>query len=70
MKKIETGKTYTCHSSCNYDCIFSVKVLSRTEKTAMIIGILGESRRCKIYMDGSEEYLAPYRYSMAPTFHA
>jgi hypothetical protein len=34
--KFEVGKTYGTRSICNYDTIFSMTVLSRTEKTVKV----------------------------------
>lgn len=32
MKKFEIGKEYFDHSICNYDCVFTIKIVKRTEK--------------------------------------
>ena len=33
MKKFEIGKEYFDRSACNHDCIFTIKIIKRTEKT-------------------------------------
>jgi hypothetical protein len=33
MKKFEVGKTYSTRSLCDWDCVFSFKILARTAKT-------------------------------------
>lgn len=69
MKKFEVGKEYFSRSICNHDCIFSIKVIKRTEKT-VTYEYMNETRRSKIRVDDSGEYIQPDRYSMAPTFRA
>lgn len=36
MKQFESGKTYAAHSICDYDCIFKITVISRTDKTLKV----------------------------------
>lgn len=70
VQKFETGKTYTARSVCDYDCVFSMDVMSRTEKT-VTVKVMGETKRCKIKeIDGVEAVYALGRYSMAPLFRA
>ena len=33
MCKFEVGSVYYARSACNHDCVFLMKVLSRTEKS-------------------------------------
>ena len=35
MKKFEIGKEYFDRSACNYDCIFTIKIIKRTEKAVL-----------------------------------
>ena len=65
--KIETG-TLEARSACDYDCIFKIRVISRTEKTAKIIDTFGNEKRVKIYKTSDYEYIRPENYSMAPIF--
>lgn len=69
MNKFEVGKEYFSRSICNHDCIFSIKVIKRTEKT-VTYEYMDETRRSKIHVDDSGEYIQPDRYSMAPIFRA
>lgn len=65
---ITAGSTLTARSACDHNCIFSLEVISRTEKSAMI-KYDGKTRRAKIHTgyDG-EEFIRPENYSMAPIF--
>ena len=33
MKNFEVGQSYFCRSICDYDCIWTYKIVSRTAKT-------------------------------------
>ena len=76
VMKFECGKIYQTRSICDYNCIFKIKVLSRTEKTINYL-ILGwpESSRPKrkarpfIYL-GKETIYPLGKYSMAPVISA
>lgn len=71
MKKFEVGKSYAAHSACDYDCVFLVKVLSRTDKTLVFSSLDGGRRRTKIHADADgSEWICPDRYSMAPVYRA
>lgn len=69
MKKFEVGKTYYSRSICDNECIFTIKVVKRTEKSVTYI-YEGKQRRSMIKMDENGEYIKPDRHSMAPTFRA
>lgn len=69
MNKFEIGKEYFSRSICNSDCVFTIKITGRTAKTVSY-EYMGESRRSKIRVDESGEYIQPDRYSMAPVFRA
>lgn len=65
--KFEVGKTYYCRSLCDYDCIYRITVVSRTEKTL----ITSEGKRLRIKILDGVESVAPHgRYSMSPTIYA
>lgn len=74
-KNFEIGKTYTCVSICDSDCVFSGKCVNRTEKT-VTFDIDGRGiKTCRIIkalsdMNGCETVYPLGRYSMAPTFEA
>lgn len=69
MKTFEIGKEYFTHSICDSACRFTIKITGRTAKTVSYI-YDGETRRSKIRVDASGEYIQPDRYSMAPVFRA
>lgn len=69
MKKFEIGKEYFDTSACDHNCIFTIKIVKRTEKTVTFERD-GETRRTKLFSDERGEYVIPDRYSMAPVFRA
>lgn len=69
MNTFEIGKEYYSRSICNHDCVFTIKITGRTAKTVSY-EYMGESRRSKIRVDDSGEYIQPDRYSMAPVFRS
>lgn len=69
MKKFEIGKEYFDRSACNHDCIFTIKIIKRTEKT-VTFERNGKTRRAKLYEDGNGEYIIPDHYSMACVYRA
>lgn len=69
MKKFEAGKTYYNRSICDHECIFTIEVVKRTEKSVTYI-YDGKQRRSMIKTDENGEYIKTDRYSMAPTFRA
>jgi hypothetical protein len=69
MKRITPGSILTARSICDYDCIFAIRVVSRTERTAVFTRY-GKISRTKIRRDESGEYLRPDSFSMAPIFRA
>lgn len=69
MTQFEIGKTYTARSACDYDCVFTIKVIKRTEKT-ITFERQSKTRRTKIFTDNDGEYIIPDNYSMSPVFRA
>jgi hypothetical protein len=69
MKTIQPNTTLTARSIGDYNCIYSLRVISRAAKTAMI-EYDGKIRRAKIKTYGDSEYIRPENYSMAPSFYA
>lgn len=74
MTKFEIGKTYTMRSICDHDCIWTYKVIGRTEKTITITDGK-ETKKCRINKAYSEynktETVFPLgNYSMCPTLNA
>jgi len=70
MAKFETGKAYETRSIGDSGCIFSITVISRTEKMITFQNWDGKTRRTKIQHDTDGEYIQPDRYSMAPVYRA
>lgn len=68
MAKFEVGKRYYSRSACDYDCVFEVEIVSRTEKSVVVKG--DANKRCKINIDNDGEYIVPEHYSMAPVYRA
>lgn len=70
MTKFKVGTTYQTRSLCDYDCIFSVTILGRTEKT-VTIERNGKQVRRKIRVLDNVERIDPFgRYSMSPIIKA
>lgn len=71
--KFEVGKIYGTASICDSDCIFTYRIVSRTEKSVVVEEIghdgkaYGKAHRCKIHDIGRGEFIYPSgRYSMCP----
>lgn len=65
--KFEEGKTYSTPSICDSECIFSITVARRTDKSIFT----SEGKRLKIYVHEGREQVKPYGvYSMSPTIDA
>lgn len=64
------GLTYTDRSACDYDCIFSWKVIARTAKQ-LTLEQHGKTFKRGIYIyDGTECCRPSGSYSMAPSIRA
>lgn len=70
IKMFETGKTYTTRSICDHDCVFSIKVVSRTAKTIKTVDESGDPRTYRVFVFGGAERVSMGSYSMAPSFSA
>jgi hypothetical protein len=71
MKQFETGKTYSCRSVCDHECVWSFKIVARTDKT--IKTECGKTLRInpKLTEYNKSETVFPLgRYSMAPILTA
>jgi hypothetical protein len=70
--KFEIGKTYSTRSICDYECIFSFKVIGRTEKTVTIESRSRGAvrRKVRVGSDGVERCDPHGRYSMSPVLSA
>lgn len=69
--KFVVDQNLSTTSLCDSECVYTAKVLSRTEKT-VIIEVRGKAERRKVYVTAEGvEYIFPFgQYSMAPTFRA
>lgn len=68
--QFNVGQTYSVRSICDYDCIFSFTILSRTEKT-VTIKHHGNTVRRKVRVVEGVEAIDPHgRYSMSPVLWA
>lgn len=75
MTKITEGQTLTARSACDYNCIFSIKVIKVGAKFATVLIDAGTPnevvKRTKIFERNGEQYLMAFgQYSMAPAFYA
>ena len=67
IKKFEVGKIYQCRSICDYDCIWSFRVIKRTAKTVTLEDDHNKIITCRIAPKESQtvETVFPFgRYSM------
>lgn len=75
VKAFKVGKTYSCKSPCDQNCVWSFEVVSRTAKRVtlrgnfMAGGVENRSFGVKIW-DGAETVKPLGSYSMAPTLRA
>lgn len=69
LPRFQPGRRYAAHSICDYDTVFIIEVVSRTEGM-LTYKHLGNVRRSKIHVDAHGEFVMPDRYSMAPVFRA
>jgi len=70
MRTFEVNKEYSARSICDYDCIFSFKILRRTAKSVWIkVNRQIVRRQIEIYNDAETFY--PFgHYSMAAIISA
>ena len=69
MKQFKEGFQYTARSACDHNCVFTITILSRTDKTVAYTQD-NRTRRSKIHTDHNGEFVIPDQYSMAPVFRA
>ncbi len=66
----ETGKTYTCTSVCDHECVWTFEVERRTAKSIWI-RINGKLERRAVKVWDGVEFFKPFgSYSMAPIVRA
>lgn len=69
-KQFEAGKTYSTRSLCDWDCIYSFRIVARTEKTVKVT-IRGKEEIRKITVRDGVESIKPHgSYSMACVLYA
>lgn len=71
-KKFEVGKHYSMHSPCDTECIWTYKVIARTDKTVTLENRDGV-KKCRVRESGiyDAEVCNPLgRYSMSPVLAA
>ena len=64
------GETYGCRSACDWDTMFTWKVIGRTEKFIKVDGWDGRQRRVKIAVIDNVERAIMGNFSMAPVIYA
>lgn len=70
-QQFEVGKTYTCRSICDYDCIFSFEVTKRTTQNVWLKDSSGKIKRRKVRVTLGVETVDPHgRYSMSPVLRS
>lgn len=75
VKQFEVGKTYSCRSICDHNCVWAFTVVSRTASTVTLLDDEGEKITKRINAKSSEregrEIVYPLgRYSMCPVLWA
>ena len=71
ITKFEENKEYSTRSICDHDCIFTYKVIKRTEKNIWIQGYGKEVTRRKVKIYNNSEMIYPEgTYSMCPVLKA
>jgi len=71
MKRFEVDKTYTCRSVCDHNCIWTFKVVKRTQKSVWLEDERGEVSRRLVKCFHNEETLFPLGiFSMCPVLTA
>ncbi|ADJ23010.1 hypothetical protein Hden_1197 [Hyphomicrobium denitrificans ATCC 51888] len=69
--KFEIGKTYSCRSICDYDCVFSFTVVGRSAAFVSIRNSSGKVTRRKVRVSDGVECIEPHgSYSMSPVLRA
>jgi hypothetical protein len=74
----QPGTVYSTRSICNYDCVFSYRIIRRTDKSVWVCPVRnGEDvtdetkRRSIMKYDGQPERIYPQgQFSMAPSLTA
>lgn len=73
ISKFQVGKSYSCRSLCDHNCIFTFEVVARTPQFVTIKApiVRGGQAARKVRVLGTAEQLDPLgRYSMSPVLSA
>ena len=74
MKEFEVGATYVCRSACDHECIWTLRVISRTKTTITaehdVNGMQVQRFRVHDFCGKGVECVDVGRYSMHPVFRA
>lgn len=72
LTRFEPGRTYTCRSVCDHNCIFSYEVVRRTESSVWLkAGGKVTRRAVRVCPYEHHEMCDPQgRYSMSPVLRA
>ena len=75
IKQFEVGKEYSMRSACNYECVWTYKVIARTKCTITLKDKRGKQITCRIIknyteMDKVEQVRPLGKYSMSPILSA
>ena len=75
MKKFEVGKSYSCRSIGDSNCVWSYEVIARTACQITLKDEFGKVIKRRVIKDLSNMYNAEHiyplgQYSFAPTLHA
>lgn len=71
MQTFQVGKTYAARSACDYDCVFSWTVVSRTAKRMVLETKHGERKTVGVRVCDGYETAKPFgTYSMCPVINS
>ena len=72
-KKFEVGKSYSMHSPCDTECIWTYKVIARTASTITLQDTHGQTQKYRVKVSPVFDAECCYplgRYSMSPILTA
>lgn len=71
MQKFEVGESYSCRSPGDFNCVWTFKVISRTEKMVQLQDTAGKVRTRRISIYDNIESCSPLGvYSLSPILTA
>lgn len=67
----EVGRTYSCRSICDHNCVWSFEIVSRTAKTVVLKHGSADFVRRRVRLWDGIEQVDPFgRFSMSPVLSA